>query len=344
MNIFRLKNVTASRASVVAGATALALATTAAWVQSRARRAEREHPPLGRFLDIDGVRLHYVERGNGPPVVLLHGNGVSHRDFEASGLLDRLASNHRVIAFDRPGFGHSNRPRDRLWTPKAQAALLHEALAALGVEHAAVVGHSMGSMVAMALALAYPSDVQRLVLLSGYYYPGLRADALLTAVVALPVIGDVMRYTVSAVSGRLLLNGLVKAMFAPRDVPAPFFPVLSREMMLRPLQLRANAEDAAFMIPQAKASSDRHGELKMPVAIVAGAEDLVIRAEDHSVRLHSELPQSTLTLVPGAGHMVHYAKPGEVVSAIEGQIPTRSMYTEDGTSAERSAQTEQLAA
>jgi len=176
----------------------------------------------------------------------------------------------------------------------------------------------MGAMVALALALDYPEDVRRLVLLGGYYYPTARIDALLTAPVALPVLGDVMRYTVTAVSARLLLNRLVKAMFAPREVPVHFLPALSREMMVRPIQLRANAEDAAFMIPQAKASSERHQGLRMPVAIVAGAEDKVIDVDAHSARLHRELAGSTLSVVAGSGHMVHHAAPDVVVAAVEG--------------------------
>ena len=200
------------------------------------------------MLEVDGVRLHCIERGAGPPIVLIHGNMVWHRDFEASGLIDRLARNHRVIAFDRPGFGQSTRPRDRLWTPSAQAKLLYVALGMLGVERPVVVGHSMGTMVAIAMALDHPADIRKLVLLGGYFYPSLRVDALLTAPVALPVLGDVMRYTVTAVSGRLMFDKLIKAMFSPRDVPSNFLPTLSREMMLRPVQLRANAEDAAFMV------------------------------------------------------------------------------------------------
>lgn len=316
----RSSAVTSSRGAPTglwAGAAVLGAALTAAWVERRSRRAEREQPPAGRLLDVDGVRLHVVERGEGPPVVLLHGNMVTQRDFEASGLLDRLARNHRVIAFDRPGFGHSSRPRDRLWTPTAQAELLHAALAQLGVGQAVVVGHSMGAMVALALALDHPQDVRRLVLLGGYYYPSARVDALLTAPVALPVLGDVMRYTVTAVSARLMLKGLVRAMFAPQDVPANFVATLSREMMVRPIQLRANAEDAAFMIPQAKASSKRHGELRMPVAIFAGAQDKVIDVEAHSLRLHREIDGSTLAVVPRAGHMVHHAVPEEVALAVD---------------------------
>jgi pimeloyl-ACP methyl ester carboxylesterase len=281
------------------------------------------------LLDVDGVRLHCLERGAGPPVVLIHGNTVWHRDFDASGLIDRLARTRRVIAFDRPGFGHSTRPRDRLWTPAAQAKLLHAALGRLGVERPVVVGHSMGAMVALAMALDYPADVHKLVLLGGYYYPSMRIDALLTAPVGLPVLGDVMRYTVTAVSARLLLKRAIKAMFKPMNVPAGFLSTLSREMMLRPVQLRANAEDAAFMIAQAKVSSERHHELQLPVAIFAGAEDAVVDVDAHSVRLHSQLPQSKLVIVPGAGHMVHYAALDEIVAAVHYDLPLHVSLAEN---------------
>src|SRR3954453_421401 len=118
-----------------------------------ARGAERRHPPEGNFLTIDGVRLHYIERGTGPVVVLLHGNGTMARDFVLSGLFDLLAKDHRVIAFDRPGFGFSERPRTRVWSAEAQAELLHKALLNLDARKVVLVGHSWATLVAIALAL-----------------------------------------------------------------------------------------------------------------------------------------------------------------------------------------------
>ncbi|CDS49511.1 alpha/beta hydrolase fold [Polaromonas sp. CG9_12] len=309
-----------SRSGAVAIATVVGAAATAAWVEARARRAERDNPPAGDFIDIDGVDLHYVERGEGPPVVLIHGNTVTHADFIASGLMDRLARNHRVIAFDRPGFGHSSRPRDRLWTPSAQADLLRAALERLGIERPVVVGHSMGTMVAVAMALRHAQNVRSLVLVGGYFYPSFRVDALLTAPVALPVVGDVMRYTVTAISGRLMLRKMAQSMFVPRELPDNFFPTLSREMMLRPVQLRANAEDAAFMVPAANTLSKRYGELVLPVTLIAGEDDVVVDPQAHSVRLHDELPQSELFLVPGVGHMAHYAALDRVVNAVDSPL------------------------
>lgn len=120
----------------------------------------------------------------------------------------------------------------------------------------------------------------------------------MTAPVALPVLGDVMRYTVTPLAGRALLGSVAKAMFAPdQDSPA-FFPVISREMMLRPVQLRANAEDAAFVMPAAKALSRRYGELRLPMTLINGTDDKVINGNAHAVRLHDECRKPNCTCSP----------------------------------------------
>src|SRR6185436_13383151 len=116
-----------------------------------AQKAELRNPPLGRFVTVDGVRLHYIDRGTGTPLVLLHGNGSMIEDFQSSGLIDLAAKKYRVIAFDRPGFGHSARPRSTIWTPEAQADLIAGALKEIGVSPAVVLGHSWGTLVALAL-------------------------------------------------------------------------------------------------------------------------------------------------------------------------------------------------
>lgn len=303
------------RATAVAAGTAAVAAATAVWVRRKAQRAQRDHPPIGSFVDVDAVRLHFVEHGEGSPIVLLHGNTVLLQDFIASGLFDRLAEGHRVIAFDRPGFGYSERPRDRLWTPSAQAALFERAFARLGIENPVVVGHSWGTLVALALAIEQPSSVRGLVLASGYYYPTARIDALLTAPVALPLLGDLMRYTVTPVFARMVFRKMVETMFTPLPVAARFFEQLSRELMLRPGQLRANAEDAAFMVPAAARFQSRYPDLRLPVRIFAGERDRVVSPRAHAARLHGELPDSELTVLPHAGHMVHYAASEQIAAA-----------------------------
>src|SRR3954467_3538118 len=174
-----------------------------------AEQTRRPRPP-GRFVEVDGVRVHYIARGKGRPVVLIHGNGTMAEDFVISGLLDQLAKHYRVLAIDRPGFGHTDRPRLRVWTASAQAHLVHRVLERLKVERPVIVGHSWGTLVALALAIAGWRDVRGLVLLSGYYYPTRRADVTLTAPLAIPGLGDLARAMVPQAVGHL---------FAPPGVP-----------------------------------------------------------------------------------------------------------------------------
>lgn len=293
-----------------------ALAAAALIVRQRTREAEEETPPLGNFVEVDGVRLHYVERGEGQPLVLLHGDGTLIQDFDISGLIDMAARNYRVIVFDRPGYGYSDRPRTTIWTPQAQAALFHKALQQLGVRQPIVAGHSWGTMVAVALALDFPDDVKSLLLLSGYYYPTARLDVPLLSPPAIPIIGDLLRYTVSPLLGRMIWPAMKRRLFGPAPVPERFdaeFPVW---MTLRPSQLRASAAEAALMIPAAFSLRHRYHELTMPVVIMTGDGDRLVDSHVQSEQLHDELPHSSLHVTRGAGHMLHHLAQQEVMDAI----------------------------
>jgi pimeloyl-ACP methyl ester carboxylesterase len=302
-------------APVLAGSAA-ALGAAVLYNRQRAGAAECKTPPIGRFLDVDGVRLHYIERGEGEPVVLIHGNGTMIQDFTVSGLVDRLASRYRVIVIDRPGYGYSSRPR-QLWTPRAHAKLFRRAMKQLGVEQAVILGHSWGTLVAVALAVEYPALVRSLVLASGYYYPTLRADTFLFSPPAVPVIGDAMRHTISPLVARAIMPGLIKQMFAPAEVTERFDRLFPKEMMVRPSQLRAAAEDAALMTPSVMELHHHYGELKMPITIITGADDQIADVGRQSERLHRELPQSEFIALPGLGHMVHHLAPDAVANAVE---------------------------
>lgn len=281
-----------------------------------ANGAERDNPPKGRFVEVDGVRLHYVDRGHGEPVVLIHGNGSMIEDFETSGLVDMAAARHRVVAFDRPGFGHSERPRTTVWTHNAQADLIFRAMAKIGIVRATVLGHSWGCSVALALAERHPQAVKALVLASGYYFPSARTDVLTMSAPAIPVVGDLLRHTVSPMLSRALWPALLGRIFGPERVPDRFraFP---KEMAFRPSQIRASAADTALMIPDAAEASARYGSIATPTVIVAGTADRMVDHEAQSVRLHGVLPNSTLRRIVGAGHMIHQTATQAVMAAIE---------------------------
>ena len=199
------RNIGQSTAGSLAAISAVALAGAAFIVNRQASKAEKAYPPKGSFVSAGGVRLHYVERGQGRPVVFLHGNGMMVEDMLISGVLGAAADrSFRAIAIDRPGFGHSERPRGTAWTAAAQAELLPRVFALLGIERPIVVGHSLGTMVALALALNHPNQVSGLVLASGYYYPTARADVVLVSPPATPILGDLLCYTVSPLMGEVM--------------------------------------------------------------------------------------------------------------------------------------------
>jgi pimeloyl-ACP methyl ester carboxylesterase len=302
----------AAGAAVVVG-----LAATALINNRVARKAERNHPPTGKFITVDGCRLHYVEQGEGEPLVLLHGNGSMIQDFKSSGLMDLAGTQYRVVAFDRPGYGHSDRPRTSIWTADLQADLICKALQRLNIAGALVLGHSWGASVAVALALKHPAMVRGLVLASGYYYPTPRVDTIMLSGPAVPVIGDVIRFTIAPLLARLVWPGMLRKIFGPRSVPAKFAAGFPKEMALRPSQIRASAAESALMVPAALSHCDDYAALKMPVTIIAGEDDRLIDTNEQSARLHRDVVQSEFGRLAGQGHMIQQTATASVMAAIE---------------------------
>lgn len=140
----------------------------ALWAYNRIRfaRAEAAHPPAGSFITVEGTKLHDIRRGEGTPVVLLHGGVLWGNDFAR--VMDKAAARgYEAIAFDRPGYGYSERPPRGKAAPADQARLIHEALKQLKVEKPIIVGHSWSGLLALIYALRYPGDVAGVVTLAG---------------------------------------------------------------------------------------------------------------------------------------------------------------------------------
>jgi pimeloyl-ACP methyl ester carboxylesterase len=298
-------------------------ARTGGTVMRQARtggRAPAEEPvsrPSGQFVDVDGLQVHYIARGRGRPVVLIHGNGTMAEDFVICGLVDQLAKRYRVIAIDRPGFGHTDRPRHRLWTAAAQARLVHRTLECLNVERPVIVGHSWGTIVSLALAVQPGRELRGLVLLSGYYYRSRRADVAMIAPLAVPGVGDAARSLMPAALGHLLAPQVFRHVFKPQPIPARFkarFPV---GLSIHPTQARASAEDTASMNAAAAHLQPHYAKLRLPTAILTGDADAIVEAAAQSCRLHEEIAGSSLTVLPGLGHMIHYAAKGRIVRAVD---------------------------
>ena len=192
-----------------------------------------------------------------------------------------------------------------------------ELFASLGIERPVIVGHSWGTLVALALALEHPDAVAGLAPISGYYYPSARIDAPIFALPAVPVLGDILRYTVSPGIGRIITPAVVRGSFSPLPTPERFKAEFPFALTVRPSQIRATAEEAALMTPAAAEFQHGYHSLQMPVVILAGADDAIVDMQDHSARLRRDIPRSQLWVEPRVGHMLHYAAPDLVADAID---------------------------
>ena len=304
------------RGLLACGIAIIALGATALANDRRGRQMAPPPLPKHRFIQVDGIPLHYIDQGSGPPVVLLHGTGSMAEDFVASGVVDRLAVAHRVIAFDRPGFGYSGLPRLRPCTVALEARLIAQALRQLGVQRAVIAAHSSGVQAALALALDAPECAGALVLLAGYLFPRLRWDMLAACVFALPLLRDAASLAVSRIFGWLVLPSYLRAVFAPSHLPEGFLSQFPVGHILRSGQLRSSLRCTVTMNWSALGLERRYRSLDTPVWLLAGTRDAIVESARHSARFHAALPHSGLRWIEGSGHMVHHAAPEAVCAAI----------------------------
>jgi pimeloyl-ACP methyl ester carboxylesterase len=330
MNV-RASNVPASLRALLAivAIAAVVLGALAGLTVIGVRAIERAHPPSGRLVEVEGGRLHVVELGSADatPVVLLHGVGDNLGDMRLA-LGDRLAANYRVILMDRPGHGWSDRPGGSAdASPVRQAKLAHQALTRIGVSRAILVAHSWSGALATAYALDYPLSVAGLVLLAplthqlpmsvGWY------DSIIKAMLAhiercatAPILGPLFVRTLALPLGKVLLGPSVQSVFAPQVPPRDYLERTGAELILRPSEFVANAEDLGQLRRFLEVEAPRYATIEAPTIVLTGDHDEVVLPELHAKAIAAALPHGKLVVLPGVGHMVQFAAPERVVEAI----------------------------
>lgn len=273
------------------------------------RNAVEQH-----LVKVESLRVHYIESGAGPTVVMIHGNAGGVEDFEL-GVMQLLSREYRVIAIDRPGHGSSDRPADKGATVEYQAQLLHRTLLHLGITQPILIGHSWGAALALAYALKYPNGVSAMVLLAPAAYPDDGANGLLRTIIKTPVLGDLSLLLGRSIMGRRRLKRDLARAFYPQSVPENYFKKASSTWLGRK-QLRAYLEDEWSLNDSLKKMSKRYVDIHIPVVIVTGAEDKIVSPQENAYRLHSAIPGSRLIELKYAGHEIPQTHPESVYAAL----------------------------
>ncbi|QIG78670.1 alpha/beta fold hydrolase [Stakelama tenebrarum] len=279
----------------------------ALWSALGARGAEATVPQDGALLDVPGGRLHYVDRGSGMPIVMLHGLLGQLRHFSYA-LADRLVSDYRVILIDRPGWGYSTVEGPHPTLPQ-QAEMVAALMARLALEQPVVVGHSMGGALALQLALDHPDLVSTLGLIAPLTQPiDTAPEAFRSLLVQSPALRALMSWTVAVPMGSLTAMETMRKIFAPDAVPTDFASRGGGALSLRPQSFRAGGEEMLAAPEAVAAMVPRYGEITAPTSILYGREDAILDPELHGRVTVNAIPDATLEIIEG-GHMLPLAHP-----------------------------------
>lgn len=281
--------------ALLALAAALLLGTSGCATTLRPFEEVRGSAP-GRYVDVDGVSVHVeLEGTDGPPIVLLHGFGASTWSWRE--LIPALASDHRVVAVDLPGFGASQRARDpEVYSRRAQVDLIVGVLDRLGLDAVHLVGHSYGGALAQNVAALAPERVRSLVLVDAAApdYPDARRRALagLRPLVWTFVHGVALR--------PLTVERILRRSFADDD--------LVDDALIRGYLDRLRVEGAvdayvALTKPlDVAAPRVRPEEIRTPTLAVWGAEDVLIPPEVAREEA-ARFPDVRFVEIPHCGHI-----------------------------------------
>lgn len=271
------------------------------------RRVERLVPADGELLEVDGARLHYVDKGKGQPIVMIHGLGGQLRNFNY--VVEQLAEEFRVILVDRPGSGYSTAAPGASAGLTAQAALFARFLEELELEKPLVVGHSLGGAIALKLALDFPEKVGALALIAPLTRmardlpPAFRGLA-----ITVPQVRAAMAWMAVAPFSRYGPDRIVREIFSPDAVPEDFDVRAGGLLARRPLNFLASSADLRGAAAELEELSARYPQLKVPTRVLFGRGDTILDPKLHGQGLADVVPGVRLDLVEG-GHMIPITYP-----------------------------------
>ncbi|WP_407493161.1 alpha/beta fold hydrolase [Pseudooceanicola sp. MF1-13] len=295
---------------------AIVVAATGWRAISRTFATHTAYPPEGQFITVNGHQVHYVQKGEGPDLVLIHGASGNTRDFTFS-LVDQLTDRYRVTVFDRPGLGYTPPLARRGVTLADQAKLLQGAAVELQLNRPIVLGQSFGGAVAMAWALAYEDRIAAVVNVAGATYPWQGELDKLYATMARPVIGPIVAWGISAWVSRDYVDNAVAGVFRPQSEPQGYAEYFGPGLVLRPFSAQANAQQRTDMREELRVMAPQYASLSLPIEIVHGDADDIVGLSIHSEPMEQDVASADLTVLDGIGHMPQHVAQPQVIAAID---------------------------
>lgn len=272
-------------------------------------RSAVPHAQYSRFIEVDGLRFHYQEKGSGTPLLLIHGNNSS--TYTWKDVFEPLAEKYRVISIDLKGFGFSAKP-DGDYRMPAQAEHIIHFLDKLNIERAIFCGNSMGGAVSLMCAINYPERVSGLILVDSAAFNDKRTTLLSPGFLKWPVIGPAVT-ALALTSNALIAEGLRNSFYDANKIGSDRITAYHR-----PLQTR-RGQIAARLVRQQRDNTPIEtsiSRIRKPTLIIWGADDRVI-LPDTANRIQANIPGSKLTIFDKCGHIPQEEMPERFLEEVE---------------------------
>jgi pimeloyl-ACP methyl ester carboxylesterase len=284
--------------------------------QTIARRAERLVPARGKFVEIDGNRIHYVEEGEGRPILFIHGLGGTLHHMRHP-LFGGKIPGYRLIAIDRPGAGHSTRAPGASARLPDQAALIAGFIERLGLDRPLVVGHSLGGMIALTLALNHPDKISGIVLISALtrYHDGV-APELAPIFIRSALKRWLLANTVAIPAALKMAPQTLAYVFGPQETPKDYMTEGGGELGLRPGQFINMVMDLVAVGDDMPKLTKRFGEIDMPAGMIFGDGDRVLKYSENGEEFRGLIKGLDFEKLDGIGHHPQYWATDRVVAMI----------------------------
>jgi pimeloyl-ACP methyl ester carboxylesterase len=260
-----------------------------------------------KFIDVEGLQVHYRIEGSGSPIVLIHGTGACLQTWDA--WTDSLKSTHKVIRLDMPGFGLTGPRADRDYSIAMYVRFLHEFMSKIGIDSFALGGNSLGGQIAWNYALVYPQQVSSLILVDpgGFYKDG-KAGALVFKLAKIKWLADIMK----KMDSKIMVNKTLKDVYYDDSKITGATKQLYYDMSMREGNRQAFVDRVQLI---ATDSSKDLRAIQCPTLVLWGKEDVLIdvaMADSFAV-----IPHSKVIKYKEVGHSAQEEIPGQSVYDVE---------------------------
>ena len=267
------------------------------------KKATQYLPPVGQFAQLGRTRLHYLDQGTGPAIVLIHGLAGNLQNF-TYGVSKPLSEHYRVITVDRPGCGYSTRESGADASLEAQADTLVNLLSHLNIDSAVFVGHSLGGAISLAAAQRHPDKVKALALIAPLTHkPDEPAPVFKPLEIESALLRHFVGWTFAVPASLFRISTTLKIIFGPEKAPADFAIRGGGILALKPqtfITASTDLQSVKWGMPDIEAA---YGNMTTPISVLYGREDRILDYKLNGEDLPNRISGAQVTLISG-GHML----------------------------------------